>query len=165
MRSLKHLLLCLITGLLCLGCGNSSHINARGRVVKGGQPYVLSEGQGMRIFFVPLDTHGTSHFDSFAAEYDPDSGSFEVKGKDGRGLPAGKYRVDLQLMENKEDLLNGALLGKKSPFTVEVTGSGDNLVIDLDKAKFDSLLADAKKPKKGNKPKTQTTREEKRGRS
>jgi hypothetical protein len=150
MHPTRHLFPCLVIGVLSLGCGDSSHINARGRVLKGGQPYVLPEGQGLRIFFVPLDLPAGTHFDSYAAEYDPDNGSFEVKGKDRRGLPAGRYRVDLQLMEKKEDLLNGGLLGKKSPFVCEVTGK-DDLVIDLDQAKFDSLLAEAKKPKQ-NKP-------------
>jgi hypothetical protein len=145
---------------LSVGCGDSSRINARGRVLKGGQPYLLPGGQGLRIFFVPLDAQAGTHFESFAADYDPENGTFEVKGKDGRGLPPGKYRVDLQLMKNKEDLLNGGLLGKKSPFTCEVTGSRDDVVIDLDTVRFDSLLAGANRPNKASKPKLQ-----KRGRS
>ena len=151
MFHLRRLSPCVVMVLLALGCGDSSHLHARGRIVKGGQPYVMPDGQGMRIFFVPLDSPKGEHFDSYAAEYDPDNGNFEVKGKDGRGLPAGRYRVDLQLMEKKEDLLNGGLLGKKSPFVCEVTGK-DDLVIDLDQAKFDSLLAEAKQPKKKSQP-------------
>jgi hypothetical protein len=146
---------CFVVGVLSLGCGDSAHINARGRVVKRGQPYLLPEGQGLRIFFVPLDSKTGSHFDSFAADYDPENGTFEVKGKDGRGLPAGKYRVDLQLMKSKEDLLNGGLLGKNSPFILQVASAGDDLVIDLDQAKFDALLAGAGKPNKQSKPKAQ----------
>ncbi len=76
-----------------------------------------------------------------------------MQGKDGKGLPRGKYRVDLQLMKSKEDLLGGKLLGKKSPYVLEVTGSSDDLVIDLDTAHFDAILAGDKpaktKQKKG----------------
>ena len=139
-------------GLLALGCGNSSFIKAKGRIVKGGQPFLTEEGEGLRIFFDPLELPPGHHYDSFAAIYDPDNGSFQVAGKDGQGLPPGKYRVGLQLMKSKEDRLGGALLGKKSPFTLEVTGTRDDLIIDLDQAKFDTLLAQAATPKKGRKP-------------
>jgi hypothetical protein len=136
----------LLLGLFALGCGDSSHIRAKGRIVKGGQPFLTPEGEGLRIFFVPLEVPQGDRYDSYAAEYDPQDGSFRVQGKDGRGLPAGKYRVDLQLMKSKEDLLSGKLLGKKSPFVLEVTGRED-LVINLDEAKFDSLLAEQKPAK------------------
>jgi hypothetical protein len=149
MHAWRRLLILVVIGLFPLGCGDSSRINAKGRIVKGGQPYLAPEGTGFRVFFVPLDAPEGKHFDSFAAEYNPENGSFLVQGKDGKGLPSGKYRVDLQLMKSKEDLLGGKLLGKKSPYVVEVTGNRDDLVIDLDTAHFDSLLAGEKpgKPK------------------
>jgi len=149
MRAFRRLLPCLLMPLLSLGCGGSSLIKAKGHITKGGQPYVAEEGQGLRIFFVPLEPASGSRHDSFAAEYHPDDGTFQVLGKDGNGLPRGKYRVSLQLMKSKEDLLAGKLLGKQSPFTCEVTGAGDDLVIDLDQAKFDRLLAAAKAKTKG----------------
>jgi hypothetical protein len=152
MRSWRRLLILLVIGLIPIGCGDSSHIKAKGRIVKGGQPYVVPEGTGFRVFFVPLDAPEGKHFDSFAAEYNPENGSFLVQGKDGKGLPRGKYRVDLQLMKSKEDLLGGKLLGKKSPYILEVTGSSDDLVIDLDQAHFDALLA-GEKPAKGKQKK------------
>ena len=136
-----------VIGCLVAGCGDSSKIRAKGRIVKGGQPYLTGEGQGLRVFLVPLTLKDEVHFDSFAAEYNPEDGTFQVRGKDGKGLPAGKYRVDLQLMKSKEDLLGGQLLGKKSPFVLEVTGSSNDLVINLDEAKFDSILANPKPAK------------------
>ncbi|HEV2947132.1 MAG TPA: hypothetical protein VGX70_07135 [Gemmataceae bacterium] len=149
MHAWRRLLILILIGLFPLGCGDSSHIKAKGRIIKGGQPYFVPEGSGFRVFFVPLDTPEGKHFDSFAAEYNSEDGSFRVQGKDGKGMPPGKYRVDLQLMKSKEDLLGGKLLGKKSPYVVEVTGNGDDLLIDLDTAHFDSLLAGEKpgKPK------------------
>ena len=152
MRSWARLLVLFVIGLIPIGCGDSSHIKAKGHIVKGGQPYLVPEGTGFRVFFVPLDAPEGKHFDSFAAEYNPENGSFLVQGKDGRGLPRGKYRVDLQLMKSKEDLLGGKLLGKKSPYVLEVTGSSEDLVIDLDAAHFDSLLA-GEKPAKGKQKK------------
>ena len=153
MHRWRRLLLPLLMGMLAIGCGDSSHIKAKGRLVKGGQPYLAPEGTGFRVFFVPLEAPKGNQFDSFAAEYNPETGSFLVKGKDGKGLPPGKYRVDLQLMKSKEDLLNGKLMGKKSPYIMEVTSSADDLVIDLDTAHFDTLLAGEKptkaKTKKG----------------
>ena len=148
MRSLRRLLPGLLIGLLALGCGRSGFIKARGCITKGGQPFLAGAGQGLRIFFVPLATPEGSRYDSYAAEYDPEAGTFQVRGKDGQGLPPGSYRVTLQLMKSKEDLLKGALLGTKSPFTCEVARGGGDVVIDLDKANFDSLLAAGSKPKK-----------------
>ena len=153
MRFLVRYSPCLLIGLLVLGCGKSSFIKAKGRIVKGGQPYLTQEGEGLRIFFSPLEAPTGQQYDSFAAIYEPDNGSFQVVGKDGQGLPPGKYRVGLQLMKSKEDLLGGKLLGKKSPFVTEVISSQDDIVIELDTAKFDSLLAGEKpakaKTKKG----------------
>src|SRR5947209_8060251 len=148
MRPLRYLLPCLLIGLPSLGCGGSSFIKAKGHITKDGHPYVPGEGEGLRIFFVPLQSTGGPRYDSFAAEYHKDDGTFQVLGKDGKGLPPGKYRVSLQLMKHKEDLLGGKLLGPRSPFTCEVTGGGNDLVIDLDQAHFDALRA-AVKPRKG----------------
>jgi hypothetical protein len=151
MRPLRTLVPVIILSLTAVGCGGS-HLKPKGHVLKGGQPYLLPEGEGLRIFFVPVDPAKSDHFDSFAAEYDPSNGSFQVQGKDGKGLPPGKYRVDIQLMKSKEDLLGGKLMGKKSPFVLEVTSSGGDLVIDLDSSKFDELLvANQSKPAKKRK--------------
>jgi hypothetical protein len=142
MRKTRFLFLGLALSLVGLGCLRSlDFIKAKGRVVKGGQPYLAEEGQGMRIFFAPLEVPAGSQYDSYAAVYDPKNGTFEVTGKDGKGLPRGRYRVDIQLMKNKEDLLNGKLMGANSPLTLEVKGTSDELVIDLDQVPFDKLLA------------------------
>jgi hypothetical protein len=131
--------LCLLVVLLALGC-NSSTVRAKGRLIRGGQPYLTGEGEALRIFFVPLEEPKGGRFDSYAAAYFRNDGSFQVMGKDQQGLPPGKYRVSLELIKKKEDLLGGKLMGKDSPFTCEVTSSRNELVIDLDKANFDSLL-------------------------
>jgi hypothetical protein len=141
----RQLLFCSLIALTCVGCGNSGLIKARGRIMKGGQPYLANEGEGLRIFFEPLEiAQGTTHYDSFAAEYHAEDGSFQVQGKNGLGLPPGNYRVSLQLMKNKEDMCAGRASGKKSPFTCEVTGAQGEVVINLDQVKVDSPQASAK---------------------
>ena len=138
MRSWNWIAVCLFIGLLALGCDGSSRIKAKGSILKDGQPFRTGEGEGLRIVFAPLDPPAGTQYDSFAAVYDPDDGSFEVVGKDGSGLPRGKYRISLQLMSKKEDLWSGKLIGKKSPFTCEVTAATDRVVIDLDQAHIGS---------------------------
>jgi hypothetical protein len=132
MRLQRVLLPGVLVGLCVLGCGSHGPFNAKGRVLKGGKPFELGENEGLRIFFVPLDPPAGG-YDSFAAEFHKD-GTFVVKGKDGRGLPPGKYRVTLQHMKNKEDLFRGRFMGEHSPFTCEVGRGSGEVVVDLDKS-------------------------------
>jgi hypothetical protein len=131
MPPLRSLLPIVLIGLCTLGCGSASTIKTKGRVVKGGRPFQLGEREGLRISFQPLEPRG-SGYDSYAAEFHKD-GTFEVKGKDGRGLPPGKYRVTLQHMKDKEDLFGGRFTGENSPFTCEVKKASDEVVVDLDR--------------------------------
>jgi hypothetical protein len=124
----------LLVGVLLVGCGGSM-INARGRVTKGGQPFAPTGGANLRIFFVPMN-FADSRFETYPAVFDAKDGTFEVKGKDGNGLPPGKYRVNLELMTKKADVWKGKLMGDKSPFTCEVS-KGNEIVINLDEAKLD----------------------------
>jgi hypothetical protein len=64
--------------------------------------------------------------------YNRTDGSFEVVGSDGKGLPPGIYKVGLELMKKKSDKWGGAYSPVKSPITVEVKRSGDEVVVDLD---------------------------------
>src|SRR6516164_10313358 len=107
---------CLLLGLLSAGCG-SNMIKAKGRVVKGGQPFVPGEGEGLRIFFVPA-VSPVDRYDSYIAVFNKDDSSFVVVGKDGQGLPPGNYRVSLELMKQKSDQFNSKYTGMRSPFTV-----------------------------------------------
>jgi hypothetical protein len=144
MRLTLRILVCAVIAASALGCGNSGLIKAKGRVVKGGQPFLAPEGEGVRRVFEPASIpQGATQYDSFAAEYHPDDGTFEVQGKNGLGLPPGAYRVSLQILQHKEDVLNGGATGKKSPFTCEVTNAGGEVVIDLDRIKVDPRPARA----------------------
>ncbi len=134
MRRARILGVWVLAVLLALGCGGPTFYKTKGRILRGGAPYKTNPGEGLRIFFVPLERNGST-YDSYPAQFSNDGGVFQVMGKDGRGLPPGKYRVDLQLMKNKEDLFNNRLLGPKSPFQCEVTSGFTEVVLDLDQAK------------------------------
>jgi hypothetical protein len=138
MRCRRWLVLVILAGLLAPGCSGSSRIKARGRIVQGGTPFQTHEGEGLRMFFVPLEA-STTTYESYAAILDKGGGTFHVVGKDGQGLPPGKYRVNLMLMKNKEDLFNNRLMGVDCPLTCEVPSPSGDLVVDLDQVK--DLLA------------------------
>jgi hypothetical protein len=144
------LLPCLLTALLATGCGDSSRIKAKGRITKDGQPFTIADGEGgLRLFLVPMnETEGQGH-DSYFAEYHAGDGTFEVLGKDGKGVPPGKYRVHLEHMKDKNDLFGGRLMGAKSPLTCEVA-QGKELEVNLDNAHLDQPPPDKAA---GSKPK------------
>jgi hypothetical protein len=119
-------------GLLSAGCG-SNMLKIKGRIVKGGQPYVTAPDEGLRILFVPTVPPSPDRYDSFVAMYNRQDGSFQVVGKDGNGLPPGTYKVALELIKKKNDQFRGAYSAPKSPFLVEVNHGTGEVVIDLDK--------------------------------
>src|SRR6516162_9955777 len=88
MRLLPSALVVALVGLFSLGCGKNGFFNAKGHILKGGKPLALADGQVLRIFFAPTSAPGT-RYDSYAASFEPEDGSFVVVGKDGHGLPPG----------------------------------------------------------------------------
>jgi hypothetical protein len=121
--------LVLIAVFAC-GCGGDGRFQARGRLIKDGAPFKLGQGEGMRIVFVPVEA-GESTFETYAAILGED-GAFKVIGKDGKGLPPGKYRVTVEHLKKKEDLFKGAFSGKNTPIVREVSNGSSEIVIDLD---------------------------------
>jgi hypothetical protein len=131
MQKTRIVATCLLLGLLVTGCGGSNMIKAKGRVVMGGQPYVPPEGQGLRIFFMPVQPP-VDHYDSYMANFNKEDSTFVVVGKDGTGLPPGNYRVSVELLKQKADQFKNKYTGTRSPFTFEVNKANKELVIDLD---------------------------------
>lgn len=68
------------------GCGGGG-VSVEGKVVNGGNPYTLSEGEAINI---GLQGDGTSG--SATVQKD---GSFVAKKSDGKSLPPGKYKVSI----------------------------------------------------------------------
>jgi hypothetical protein len=132
MNRVLRTMLGLMMGFLLSGCSDNHLIKPKGRIVKGGAPFQAGEGENFRIILAPADPPQGSSYDSYPAEYHREDGTFQVVGKDGKGLPPGKYRVGLELIKKKEDLYKGAFMGGRSPFTCEVTGGSSEIVVDLD---------------------------------
>jgi hypothetical protein len=80
MRSFRGLFagVCL---LALAGCGGGSGSKVGGKIVKGGSPVSLAEGEGYSITMVSSDQ----------AQKD---GSFSIKGPSGDLVPEGKYKVN-----------------------------------------------------------------------
>jgi hypothetical protein len=82
----------LIPGILIVvtaGCGGSAKLQTRGCVVVNGAPLVPAAEEIVRVTFVPLPEGGGPAMDFYAATVNPDNGTFQVAGKDGKGVPPG----------------------------------------------------------------------------
>jgi hypothetical protein len=116
---------------LATGCGDGM-LRTNGRLLKGGQPFIPQEGEFIEITFVPILPDGKPPADFYFAEVDQASGTFRPFGKNGKGMPPGKYRVAVELMKKKKDQLRGKFDAEKSPFVFDVDSKTSEMVIDLD---------------------------------
>jgi hypothetical protein len=71
--------------------------------------------------------------DFYYAKVDQTTGVFRPSGKNGKGMPPGKYRVAVELMKKKKDQFGGKFDAEKSPFVFEVDANLSEIVIDLDR--------------------------------
>jgi hypothetical protein len=124
----------LLVVLMAAGCGGPSMIQPKGRVLKNGSPLALKDDEYVNVFFVPIIADGETHpGDVYAARYNDADGTFLATGKNGKGLPPGKYRISVEHFRRKKDLLDGKFNGEKSPFVREVKDATTELTLDLDK--------------------------------
>jgi hypothetical protein len=117
-----------------VGCGKGDgKLRARGRLLKGGEEYIPEEDEYIQITFVPIpeDPRELAK-DYYWADVDQDTGTFAAAGKDRKGLPPGRYRVAVELMKKKKDLLGGKYDPEKSPFVFDIDPDSEEIVIDLD---------------------------------
>jgi hypothetical protein len=119
--------------LLVGGCGKSEKLRTQGRLLKGGDPYIPNEGEFIQITLVPMPEDGKPPDRHYYAGVDQDTGTFVPDGPDKLGMPAGRYRVVVELMKNKKDLLKGKYDQEFSPYIFEVDEDTEEIVIDLDK--------------------------------
>ena len=122
-----------LAALLFAGCSGDGMLKTKGRVVKGGAPLTLKEGEDLGIFFYPLRDDGKLGTTVYPAFYNAADGTFRVTGNDRRGMPPGKYRVAVELKLNKKDLFGGVYDMERSPFVFDITAKTAEIVIDLDK--------------------------------
>jgi hypothetical protein len=129
MLPIKRVLVVLLLSGIVAGCG-SARINARGKLLKKGEPFTPAENEIVQIAFFPAETQ-SEDARSYLASFNRADGSFKVIGKDGRGLPAGKYRVTVQLIKDRKDQLKGAFNVKHSPLLCDVSSAADEIKLDL----------------------------------
>jgi hypothetical protein len=135
MRNRSFVVFVVVAGLLAGGCGGSGKLQTRGRVLKGGQPFTLPEDEYVRLTFVPVVEKGGQAMDLYVAEYNRADGSFKVAGKDLKGMPPGKYKIAVEHLKSRTDLLKGAFSEANTPFFCEVKTLADEVTIDLAKKK------------------------------
>jgi hypothetical protein len=121
----RRLVSVLVLACLLAGCG-SKGIQARGRLVKNGDPFVPSDAETVHIAFFPASETDTSK--SYSANFDRNDGTFRAAGK---GVPPGKYRVVVSIIKNRKDELKGAFNAKNSPFLCEVVSASGEITLDL----------------------------------
>jgi hypothetical protein len=128
-------LLCVIT----VGCGGSGEevVRARGKVTNAGQPLQVEGrdlGLGMvKIELYPIGDDGQQSTNPEGTVADAD-GSFEVPGRDGNGIPPGKYRIVLRQWDPypQVDKLKGRFDEQNSQIVREITGK-EEILIDVSK--------------------------------
>jgi hypothetical protein len=118
--------------VLLAGCGGPALIQPRGRLLKGGAPLPLKDSEHVTIFFVPVVAEGRPHpGENYAARYNRADGTFQATGKDGKGLPPGKYKVTVGHFRRKTDLLDGAFSAANTPFVHDLDARSGEIVLDL----------------------------------
>jgi hypothetical protein len=120
----------LFLAVACLcGCGPTL-LKTKGRVVKNGAPFVPGAGEVFRLTFVPIFKEGNPS-DLYAAQFNSEDGTFQVAGKDLKGMPPGKYRVWIEYKSRRQSL-KGKFDDQNSPYVYDVDAGTRELVIDLD---------------------------------
>jgi hypothetical protein len=124
---MRTLICSLLLAACCLACGCSGRSQVKGKIVKDGQPYTLSE---KGVFVLSFSSEGGSDKTVYNATTKPD-GTFTILGPESKGVPPGKYKVNLTAMDPypTTDKLGGKYGPGQSQLVVEV-GKGD-LVIDV----------------------------------
>jgi hypothetical protein len=118
----------LVAACLACGCGGGK-VKVNGKIVKDGQPFTLSD---KGVFVLSFVSEGGTDKTIYNATTKPD-GTFTIVGPENKGIPPGKYVVNLTAMDPypTTDKLGGKYQQGKSTLVVEV-GKGD-VVIDVGK--------------------------------
>jgi hypothetical protein len=101
-----------LSALWLAGCGHGESIWVTGTLQKGGEIYKIPETRKLAIYFCPIGegAPGKPAGDIEMADYDARDGSFTVPGREGHGIPPGKYRIAVV-----ETLRHDAIAEPKDP--------------------------------------------------
>jgi hypothetical protein len=118
---------------LTAGCGKSDGLlRTQGRLLQSGQALIPKAGEFVQVVFVPIMPEGQVPSDHYVALVDQAAGTFVPAGKNRKGMPPGKYRVAVELLQNRKDQFGGKFDTVQSPFVVDVDPTTQEIVIDLD---------------------------------
>ena len=135
MRYLTIILPTLLLSITLCGCDRSPVLHkVKGQVTLGGEPLIVDEDdeEHLSIKFVPINEDGSPPKNMFFAQVDNATGNFTAVGGQLKGVPAGTYRVSVELLRRKRDQFNGKYDSDNSPFTVDVETGKEFVIIDLD---------------------------------
>jgi hypothetical protein len=120
--------LAVLTGLAASGCGSGGAIRVKGTVTNNGQPLSVSDKGMVQVIFIPDDPEKAG--DTYPANVNPD-GTFEVPGKEGKGIPPGKYRVAVRQLDPypTKDKLKDKFSPEKTPIVRDVASREVNIDI------------------------------------
>jgi hypothetical protein len=118
------------------GCGgqHGDEVTVRGKVTNGGEPLRVNGrelGLGyVEVHFYHIREDGSIDPDPADAGVE-ESGEFSVRGRDGRGIPAGKYRITVRQLDPApdNDKLGGRFNLQNSRIVREV--AGEEILIDV----------------------------------
>jgi hypothetical protein len=127
---------CLIALLFLMGCDHSNQgtVPLQGKILNGGAPLAV-RGREMGLGYVELQCYRIA--DDGSVSRDPadaaveENGDFTVRGRDGHGVPPGRYKITVRQLDPApdNDRLNGRFNLQNTPIVREV--NGDEIVIDL----------------------------------
>ncbi len=118
-----------------IGCGRGEGLLiTKGQIVKSGEPLIPADGQTLQVGFIPISPDGSPAKNWYVAEVDPKTGTFSSTGPFKKGLPPGKYRVAVELLQKKKDLFKEKFNGANGPFVVDVDTTLKPIVLDVETA-------------------------------
>ncbi|MBM3994702.1 MAG: hypothetical protein FJ303_11200 [Planctomycetes bacterium] len=133
---MRPLSLVVLAGVLLLpACSTGpTLIKVSGSVNYNQKP--LGTYDGLNVIFVPVVEAG-SHHDSYPADVSRTDGSFTVPGRDGLGIPPGKYKVTVNQMSftasDETKKINDLFTLEKTQLIFDISAD-TSLTIDLSKS-------------------------------
>jgi hypothetical protein len=121
--------------LLAAGCSPGRIVMVKGKITNGGKTVMVDKAtSGVLLMFHSVGDPAQS----FSANFSPVDDAFYVYGREGKGIPAGKYKIVVTITGSKQtaetNMLNQRFNSlEKSPIEVEVVNAETPIDIDLSK--------------------------------
>jgi hypothetical protein len=128
---------CALALVVASGCGigGPKLVPVNGKLTNGGKSPLPDPKGGLTIVFLPTDPNAKKATYP-ATPFNQDDNSFTVPGPDGKGIPAGKYKVTINMMvpgsSPVADKINEKYTAEKTPIEIDVTGEP----VDIDLSKY-----------------------------